>query len=150
MLCTLVRWRVSEAIDARRPYGARLDRHLARCERCRAFAARWAALDTRLAASAVAAPRPAAAGRRAPRLLVFGGAGVAVAAAAVLAIGLPASRTPSHETVATTPVMPTLAAASAAKRSVERLLSADPLGDELGALRRDAKRVFAIVAPLQP
>jgi hypothetical protein len=100
LLCPLARWQLSDALERGERSGW-CAAHVARCERCAAFAGRLEALHARLAAGAIGAPSPltpnAVRPRRMHRPLVASGALAVAGAAAVLYFLLASPAGPTGE-----------------------------------------------------
>jgi hypothetical protein len=150
MLCTWIRWQLSNDLDRDTRRGWLVRRHLDRCARCQKFAASLHALDRALATTATVAPLPsrAAMPRRLGRTLGMFGATVALVATMIWA-----SR-PSLRPVrgAAAPVATFVAAhrtpAPKLSRAVAIWLDADPLQDELRALKADTLHGAAVAFQL--
>jgi hypothetical protein len=152
MLCPLVRWQLSSALDDRREPPPRAATHAARCARCQAYAHDLVTLHGRLSAGAMRAAPAVRSPRRVPHRLLAGGA-LAVAGVAVLfyLVGPPSDVVrpregavavvdPPSEAVRS-PVAP---APSASARVVDRLsvvfTAPTAFRSELDALADDGRR----------
>jgi len=86
MWCRLVRWRIAGALDREGPPSRRVERHLAGCASCQAFAADLESLHRRLASGVRAAPRPIDLPARRRRPALAAGAVLVLAGSAALAL----------------------------------------------------------------
>lgn len=149
MLCSIVRWQLSGALD-RDGRPRRVTAHLAGCEECRKFAADLESLHRRLSTGVKNAPHPLASARR-PRAAVRGALALAVAGAVALAfLAWPADRKPDpagrDSTVAVIPIAPQVEddTSRPTREVVDRLgrlfAVPAPLRAELDALAADGRR----------
>jgi hypothetical protein len=157
MLCTLTRWKISNALDNDGSLSPMAKKHLERCSACTRYQKRLGTLDQTLALGAPGArpPMPQKSKRLAPALLITGG----LAAATALALALFVTRGSSDDTSASMPprsrhsvsksefanakappkpISDDSAGRIAAK--AQAIAAANPLERELSALMSDSKR----------
>jgi len=150
MICKLVQYKVStQSVDA---LSARVQTHLSECKACGQFRESMHALDSQLRAGAISAPRPVTQSPAAPPRLWWMGALACASAAILLAwVWQPGNphKTESAKVAMTSPHSGDAAHAesswglpdlSAVAPDLSMVASADPLQDELHALRQDGER----------
>ena len=150
MLCTVVRWQLSNELDRGSQRGWLARSHLARCDACRQYSVRLQHVDGMLAAGARVAKPPSRTpitrhvGRNVQALVV-----AAAMAIALVVVVLPASTPPPAALQVTTHVESTAPAVPEASGGFSRYdlvhaatswLDSDPLQDELVALKSDTLR----------
>ena len=158
MMCFIVRWQLSSELDREGDRTGFVRRHLGHCAGCQDAHRRLSALHDRLAAAAESAPRaPETLPRRRPVLLVGAAAITAMIAGVVVVRSTSSPATVESPVVATNgPSSPVVSTTNELSRvvdpsrtltfaaSVASWASAEPLRDELVALKSDALRGAAV------
>jgi hypothetical protein len=149
MMCFIVRWQLSSELDRDGDRGWLVRRHLGHCARCQEAQRQLYALHDRLAGSVDTAPRaPVALPRRRP-ILWLGTAAITATIAGVVVVrsmsGPATVESPDHPAIIAEANEPTppVAGPSRTQDLAARVASwaaADPLRDELDALKSDALR----------